>query len=490
MPSKAAPRARKTTAARHSVTRRKTTTKKTAKQPTKLAWHSHLRNLRGFATRKPLMFVVGFAAIGMMIMSVSHAETAPPTGAVVNMNGMCMTVKGGSTTNGTPVQLNTCNRSVSQTWSLPGDGTIRNQSKCLDTASSSTKNGAKLALNTCNTRTATQKWTWTTTTSTTTIKNNANRLCVDNTGVRKTEGNPLQVYSCWNTDAQKWTMPQVNVQPTPPAPAPAPTPTPTTPEPTPTPTPTPGTGSTSGEAMPVGDLQGWKQIFADDFTVDAPTGSWATTDASKVVYTGDKGGKWTVYPDGWSSTYTSGKPGYQPGQVLSVHDGYLDFYLHSVNGYPSGANPSPLIGGTTPNQTYGRYAARIKSDTISNYHAAWLLWPIKDADGGCAESDFPEGDLNSTVSAFAHNSTNCSDYRTQNAFPTNTRFDSGWHTYVQEWGPGFRKYYIDGNLIGTSTTRVWSQPARWQLQVEPNSNSGTTSGHFQVDWVAAYSYNP
>lgn len=242
--------------------------------------------------------------------------------------------------------------------------------------------------------------------------------------------------------------------------------------------------------LPVGDLPGWRQIFLDDFTIPAPLGSWATTDPARIVYTGDHGGKWVEYPDGWPSTYTSGSPGYQPAQVLSVHDGVLDFYLHTVNGFPSAANPSPLITGTSQYQVYGRYTARIKSDAISNYHAAWLLWPQDDANGGCAESDFPEADLDRPVSAFTHNSTNCSDYTVQDAFTTDIRFDSGWHVYTQEWGPGYRKYYIDDVLVGMSTTRIWAQPQRWQLQLEPSSNSGISSGHFLVDWVAVYAYSP
>jgi len=244
------------------------------------------------------------------------------------------------------------------------------------------------------------------------------------------------------------------------------------------------------DGVPIGDLPSWKQIFVDDFTIPAAVGSWGTNDASRVVYTGDHGGKWVEYPDGWPSTYTSGSPGYQPAQVLSVHDDVLDFFLHTVNGFPSAANPSPLITGTSQYQTYGRYSARIKSDAVSNYHSAWLLWPESDANGGCAESDFPEADLDRAISAFTHNATNCSDFTVQDAFTTSTRFDSGWHIYTQEWGPGYRKYYIDDSLIGTSTTRIWSQPERWQLQLEPSSNSGNTSGHFLVDWVAVYSYNP
>ena len=250
----------------------------------------------------------------------------------------------------------------------------------------------------------------------------------------------------------------------------------------------------------------WHRTFADGLTVPAKTGSWGTASSQTVVYTGDNGGKWVEYPDGWPSTYTDGNPGYQPAQVLSVHDGVLDFCLQSVtvNGQnlPSGANPSPLVTGSSQYQTYGRYTARIKSDAISNYHAAILLWPVNDNKGACAESDFPETDLaHDTVTAFAHNATtNCQDYSVQDEFDSTTRiYDGAWHIYTQEWGPGFRKYYIDGRPLldgaghDASTTNVWDKNERWQLQVEPDCPGITTCsnlGHLLVDWVAAYSYVP
>jgi hypothetical protein len=55
---------------------------------------------------------------------------------------------------------------------------------------------------------------------------------------------------------------------------------------------------------------------------------------------------WRSYPDGWPATYTAGAPGYEPSTVLSVHDGMLDFALHTdAAGHPVGANPSPLPAG-------------------------------------------------------------------------------------------------------------------------------------------------
>jgi hypothetical protein len=251
--------------------------------------------------------------------------------------------------------------------------------------------------------------------------------------------------------------------------------------------------SPSGQPMPVGDLPGWRQVFAEDFTVAAPTGSWTAscaTDpdpAEKIVYTGAGGTQWRTYPDCYLDTYQR-RP-YRSDQVLSVHDGVLDFHLRNVDGQPAGANPSPVVNRATGSQyqTYGRYTARFRVDTttLSEYHIAWLLWPEDDADWQCAESDFPESALSATtVGAFAHHSCNGA----QDAFGAAIDYTQ-WHTFTQEWVPGSRRYYLDGRLIGTSTTNVFAGPQRWQLQTETDGY-GTHSGHLLVDWVAVYAHQP
>ena len=158
--------------------------------------------------------------------------------------------------------------------------------------------------------------------------------------------------------------------------------------------------SPSGQAMPVGDLPGWHQIATEDFTVDAATGSWGSScsqsgASSKVVYVGATGTRWHTYPDCFKDT--TGRP-YRSDQVLSVHDGVLDFNLHNVNGQAAGANPSPVLDNTANSayQTYGRYTYRFRTDgsVLSEYKVAWLLWPSDDTQGKCAESDFPEAGLN------------------------------------------------------------------------------------------------
>lgn len=237
------------------------------------------------------------------------------------------------------------------------------------------------------------------------------------------------------------------------------------------------------------NLEGW-----DTFTKNQAAGAaWnpGTTAPNTPVYTGDHGMQWTEYPDGWAAngvTYA-----YQPSTVQSVHDGVLDFNLHDSANGPVGASPSPLPGGNR-NQTYGAWSfcEKIAPDAgsdLADFKQAILLWPQNDSNGGAAESDFPEGNFTdasgapaSGIGAFAH----YGSYPTQDSFPTGTLDLSQWHVYTQTWGPGFRSYYVDGRLIGTSTSSVWSQPERWQLQVQPlASHDDAGHGHVYVSWVWA-----
>lgn len=261
----------------------------------------------------------------------------------------------------------------------------------------------------------------------------------------------------------------------------------------------------------------------DTFTKDAPVGSFAQAatvpDANSlpVVYTGDHGMGWTSYADGWSSTYTqpphvpTSYPGYQPSTVVSVRDGMLDFYLHDdpATGYAVGASLSPLPGGDRY-QTYGAYSfcekvvPTVGSD-LADFYEASLLWPENDSDGPCAESDFPEtyspvydsltnpllngGSLdNQEIYAFAHydTQTDCKNPPAPGSW--NAPIDlSQWHVFTQEWGPGYRSYYIDGQYVYTSTSEVWSEAERWQLQMEPSPSSHLQndggSGHVYIAWV-------
>ncbi len=227
----------------------------------------------------------------------------------------------------------------------------------------------------------------------------------------------------------------------------------------------------------------------DTFTKAAPVGSFAQAGNAQIVYVGDHGMGWTGYPDGAPSTYSGSAQGYEPSTVLSVHDGVLDFYLHTdAQGNPVGAAPSPLPGGNQY-QTYGAWSfcerlAPSDSHNLDDFHQAPMLWPQSDGESRSAESDYPEADLNALdFSGYAH----FGGTGAQDAFNIQSvaaGFDpTQWHVYTQTWGPGFRSYYVDGQLVGTSTNQVWSGPERWLLQVEPLARNDGDSGHVYVKWV-------
>jgi hypothetical protein len=277
--------------------------------------------------------------------------------------------------------------------------------------------------------------------------------------------------------------------------------------PNPCPTPPPGDTLTLGSHTYA--REGW-----DTFTKDAHVGSFAqgyVADASLLhpVYVGDHGLQWSVYADGWPSTYTVPPytpqvqwwEGYQPSTVLSVHDGVLDFYLHGdANGHPVGASLSPWPNGSPPwpaggeYQTYGVWSFCQKvpdPQSLGDFYEDPMLWPQNDGAFACAESDFPEtyGDGGGSMTAdqiwaFAHYG--CQAPHTPEEWNGSSDL-SPWHVFTQEWGPRFRSYYVDGQLVYTATEQVYSQPERWQLQVEPSPSAANhvdgDSGHVYVAWV-------
>lgn len=276
--------------------------------------------------------------------------------------------------------------------------------------------------------------------------------------------------------------------PTAPAPTPVVTPVPTaipTPVPpppaTPAPTSPPPTGSIwSGEAMPNGNLPGWTLQFTDDFTTNVPLGSFPA-----MVST-----NWAAYPYPWSTLGGF----YDPGRTVSMHDGVMDLWLHNEGGQWLMAAPLPLISGAgvTKDQLYGRYAIRFRADPLPGYYAAWLLWPQSEVWPWDGEIDFPEGGLDGTINAFMHRQ-NGSSGGDQDAYSTGIPFAGGWHTAVTEWSPSAVSFYIDGNLIGTSTSRIPDTPMHWVIQTTTSPGglpAAGTDGHVMIDWVAVWRFTP
>jgi hypothetical protein len=271
--------------------------------------------------------------------------------------------------------------------------------------------------------------------------------------------------------------------PTPTAPAPPTTPTTSTPTTPITPTtittpPVINATSPSGQAMPVGDLTGWHQVFADDFTKTVPLGSFGASNIS---------GWQDTYPYNWPDT--SGAGHYYPEKTISVHDGTMDLFPHTDPKLgPLVAAPVPTWSGG-PDQTYGRYVIRFKTDNIPGYKTAWLLWPSDDVWPAHGEIDFPEGSLDGTIGGYVHymNGTSGSD---QYAMPdTGVKYSDGnWHTAQIDWLPTGVTFTLDGKVVGRTTQRVPSTPMHWVIQTETDNGTPppSSAGHVYIDWATVY----
>jgi len=121
-------------------------------------------NLRGDMMTTSLKAMAAAAAaasstmLGLASAPAALAGTVPaaahPTGhgtVTYHFNGKCLDDNQGSGTDGTKVQIWTCNGNArSQEWTRYSDGTLRIHGKCLDVTGRSTRLGAKIEIWTCN----------------------------------------------------------------------------------------------------------------------------------------------------------------------------------------------------------------------------------------------------------------------------------------------------------------------------------------------------
>nr|WP_319213461.1 RICIN domain-containing protein [Streptomyces sp. ME02-8801-2C] len=100
---------------------------------------------------------------------------------VIHANGAadkCLEVAGGAKTNGSLVQIYTCNGSAGQKWQIKDDTLVNvNSGKCLDVKSADTANGTPVQIWTCN-NSAAQKWQYDTH-ATTRLFNTGTGNCLD-----------------------------------------------------------------------------------------------------------------------------------------------------------------------------------------------------------------------------------------------------------------------------------------------------------------------
>lgn len=114
--------------------------------------------------------------------------------------GKCLDDNGDSGTNGTAVQLWSCNGSDAQWWQLRTDGSLRAVGKCLDADAGGTADGTKVQIWDCNGG-ANQVWQ----PYDGGYRNPASGRCLDDPSSSTADGTQLQLWDCNGTGAQKWT---------------------------------------------------------------------------------------------------------------------------------------------------------------------------------------------------------------------------------------------------------------------------------------------
>ncbi|MFD6762855.1 ThuA domain-containing protein [Streptomyces roseolus] len=137
------------------------------------------------------------------IKQAGGQEPGPRSGPVKGVNGKCLDVDNSQSTDGTKIQLWTCNGTGAQTWTIAGDGTVKALGKCLDVSGGGSADGTKVQLWTCN-GTAAQVWA---PQSDGTVRNPRSGKCLDASGGTWNDGTAVHLWTCHTGPNQKWTLP-------------------------------------------------------------------------------------------------------------------------------------------------------------------------------------------------------------------------------------------------------------------------------------------
>lgn len=249
----------------------------------------------------------------------------------------------------------------------------------------------------------------------------------------------------------------------------------------------------SGQAAPTNNQSGFKQVFVDDFCTPVPLGAFSDCNHNHDTPQAYCGGlkaygayynNWWAYPSGWPDTAKSGADGntgapfggtYEPQNTVSVSNGemHIDMYRSSGGG---DNNVAAVVPRACMDQEYGMYSERfIVSRADPGFKSAHLFY-----DGGY-EIDYPENDYGMTMSAYTH--------------PGGANFSTGarwttWHTSTIKWTSNSVEFYLDGNLVGTTTNKVPAIKMSWILQNEssimgPYAAPGARAD-LDIDWVSCY----
>ncbi|MFJ5776311.1 ricin-type beta-trefoil lectin domain protein [Streptomyces sp. NPDC093094] len=125
------------------------------------------------------------------------------TGEVKGVNGKCLDVDNSQTSDGTKIQVWTCNGTGAQRWTVSAEGTLTALGKCLDVSGGGSADGTKVQLWTCNGSGA-QTWA---PHADGTVRNPQSGKCLDASGGTWNDGTAVHLWTCHTGPNQKWALP-------------------------------------------------------------------------------------------------------------------------------------------------------------------------------------------------------------------------------------------------------------------------------------------
>jgi Glycosyl hydrolase family 59/Ricin-type beta-trefoil lectin domain/Galactocerebrosidase, C-terminal lectin domain len=138
-------------------------------------------------------------------LAVTLAGSATPTGPIIagDDTADCVDANGGSSANGTKVQMWPCNGNASsQSWTMASNGTVQINGNCLDITGANYGNGTLIEEWSCNGG-ANQQWL----AVNGELVNPASGKCLDDPAFNTAEGTQLDLWTCNGGANQQWSVP-------------------------------------------------------------------------------------------------------------------------------------------------------------------------------------------------------------------------------------------------------------------------------------------
>ena len=138
-------------------------------------------------------------------LSVTLAGSSTPSGHIVagDDTADCVDANGGSSANGTKVQMWPCNTNPSsQTWTMASNGTVQINGNCLDITGANDSNGTLIEEWTCNGG-GNQQWL----AVNGELVNPASGKCLDDPAFNTVAGTQLDLWTCNGGSNQQWSVP-------------------------------------------------------------------------------------------------------------------------------------------------------------------------------------------------------------------------------------------------------------------------------------------